>query len=138
MKPLHITEDSAKLILRLTIGVLVLLHGIAKLTNPEALGFIESLLSKKHLPEFLAYGVYIGEIVAPIMLIIGYRVRCAAGLIAFTLAMAIFLAHLSDIFSLAKMGGGYALELQALYLFGALAIYGLGAGKYVLVREKTN
>ena len=137
MKSIHITEDTAKLILRLSIGILVLFHGVAKLTNPEALGFIESLLSKKHLPEFIAYGVYIGEIVAPIMLIVGYRVKCAAGLIAFTLVMAIFLAHSGDIFSLSPMGGGWAIELQALYLFGALAIIGLGSGKYALVPEKS-
>ncbi len=136
MKTLHMTEDTAKLILRLTIGFLVLLHGIAKLSNPEMLGFIEMLLAKKHLPAFIAYGIYIGEIVAPIMLIVGYRVRCASGLIAFTLVMAIFLAHMGDIFSLSPMSGGWAIELQALYLFGALAIYGLGAGKYVLVKEK--
>lgn len=136
MKSLHLSEDSAKLILRLTIGILVLFHGVAKLTNPGSIDFIQGLLEAKHLPGFIAYGVYIGEIVAPIMLIVGYRVKCAAGLIAFTLVMAIFLAHMGDVFSLAKMGGGWAIELQALYLFGALAIIGLGAGKYVLVKEK--
>lgn len=132
MKHLHISEDVAKLILRLTIGILVLFHGIAKLQNPEMIAFIQGLLEAKHLPGFIAYGIYIGEVVAPLMLIVGFRTRCAAWIVAFTLFMAIFLAHLDQIFALGKMGGGYALELQALYLFGALAIVGLGSGKYAL------
>jgi putative oxidoreductase len=132
MKHIHISKDTAKLILRLTIGILVLFHGIAKIQNPGSIDFIQGLLEAKHLPGFIAYGIYVGEVVAPLMLIVGFRTRFAAGVIAFTLLMAIFLAHLDQLFALAKMGGGYALELQALYFFGALAIIGLGSGKYAL------
>ena len=136
MKHIHISEDAAKLILRLAVGGLVLFHGIAKIQNPEMIDFIQGLLAAKHLPGFIAYGIYIGEVVAPLMLIAGFRTRCAAKLVVFTLAMAIFLAHLDQVFTLAKMGGGYALELQALYLFGALAIVGLGSGKYAFKADK--
>lgn len=132
MKHIHISKDTAKLILRLTIGILVLFHGIAKIQNPGSIDFIQGLLEAKHLPGFIAYGIYVGEVVAPLMLIVGFRTRFAAGIIAFTLLMAVFLAHLDQLFALAKMGGGYALELQALYFFGALAIIGLGSGKYAL------
>jgi putative oxidoreductase len=132
MKHIHISKDTAKLILRLTIGILVLFHGIAKIQNPGSIDFIQGLLEAKHLPGFIAYGIYVGEVVAPLMLIVGFRTRFAAGVIAFTLLMAVFLAHLDQLFALAKMGGGYALELQALYFFGALAIIGLGSGKYAL------
>ena len=132
MKHIHISKDTAKLILRLTIGILVLFHGIAKIQNPGSIDFIQGLLQAKHLPGFIAYGIYVGEVVAPLMLIVGFRTRFAAGIIAFTLLMAVFLAHLDQLFALAKMGGGYALELQALYFFGALAIIGLGSGKYAL------
>lgn len=135
MKHIHISADAAKLILRLTIGILVLLHGIAKLQNPGSIDFIQGLLEAKHLPGFIAYGIYVGEVVAPLMLIAGFRTRCAAGIIAFTLFMAVFLAHLDQVFSLAKMGGGWAIELQALYFFGALAIVGLGSGKYALKED---
>lgn len=136
MKHIHISKDVAKLILRLSIGGLILFHGIAKIQNPEMIAFIQGLLEAKHLPGFIAYGVYIGEVVAPLMLIAGFYTRYAAGVIAFTLFMAVFLAHLDQVFALGKMGGGYALELQALYLFGALAIVGLGSGTYALKADK--
>lgn len=125
----YLTEDRAKLVLRLTVGILILLHGIFKITNPGAIDFIGSLFNYFHLPAFLAYAIYIGEVVAPIMLIIGYRTKIAAGLISFTLLVAIILVHLGDLFSLTSDGGS-AIELQAMFLFTALAIVGLGAGKY--------
>lgn len=128
------TEDNAKLLLRLTVGILVLLHGIFKIMNPGAIDFIGGLFNTFHLPAFLAYAVYIGEVVAPIMLIIGYRTKLAAALISFTLLVAIILAHLGDIFILTGTGG-WGIELQAMFMFTALAIVGLGAGKYAIDKE---
>jgi putative oxidoreductase len=130
-----ITADSAKLILRLTVGLLMVLHGIFKLMNPEAMGFVEGLLTGIGLPAFLAYFVYVGEIIAPVMLIIGYETKLAALLIAINMVVAILLVHLGDLFALSPMTGGAALELQYLYLFGAVAIFGLGAGKHVLLKK---
>ncbi len=48
--------DLGKLIIRLTLGGLMLFHGIAKLLN--GVGFIEGELASHGLPTFLAYGVY--------------------------------------------------------------------------------
>lgn len=132
LNKIQISEDTAKLILRLTIGILVLLHGVAKLKNPEVFSFVESVVVNAQLPAFIAYGVYVGEIVAPLMLIFGYKTRLAAGLIAFTLVVAIVLVHAGQILTLGS-GGGWAIELQALYLFGSLALFGLGSGKYTLM-----
>ena len=129
-----LTEDRAKLLLRLSVGILVLLHGIAKITNPGSVDFIGGLFNNFHLPAFLAYAVYIGEVVAPIMLIVGYRTKLAAGLISFTLFVAIILAHLGDVFSLNDFGG-WGIELQAMFMLSALAIVGLGAGKYAIDRQ---
>jgi putative oxidoreductase len=126
---INIGENEAKLILRLTVGILVLLHGISKIMNPAAVDFIGSLFSNIYLPAVFAYSIYIGEVIAPIMLIVGYRTKLAALLISFTLFMAIVLAHLGQLFSLNDFGG-WAIELQAMFLFTALAIAGLGAGRY--------
>lgn len=134
IKNIELSEDAAKLILRLTVGILVLLHGIFKLQNPAAVDWIGSLFSGMHLPAFLAYTVYIGEIIAPIMLIIGYKTKIASALVAITLLVAVILAHAGDLFSLSQTGG-WAIELQALYFFGAVAIFGLGAGKYTLLKK---
>lgn len=134
LEQINLSEDTAKLILRLTIGVLVLLHGIFKLNNPMAIGFIGGAFASLGLPAFLAYLVYIGEIVAPIMMIVGYKTKIAAALIAITLLVAILLVHTGEVFSLGQTGG-WAIELQALYLFGAVAVFGLGAGKCALDKK---
>lgn len=130
----RLTEDHAKLILRLAIGFLVLLHGIYKLQNPGAMDFVGGAFAAFGLPTALAYLVYIGEIIAPIMLIVGYQTRIASLLVAITMIVAVILVHTGQLFTLSEMGGGYALELQVMFLAGALAIFGLGAGKYKLVK----
>ncbi len=121
-------NDLGLLILRITIGFLMLLHGIAKL---KGVSFIGGMLQESGLPSFLAYGVYITEIVAPILLIIGYRTRLAALAFAFGALFAILLAHSADIFSLSKYGG-WEVELLGLYLFGAIALFFTGGGKFAL------
>lgn len=117
-----------KLILRLSVGGLMLLHGIAKLVNPGSLNGISNHLANHGLPEFLAYGVFIGEIIAPVMAIIGWKTRLAGLLMTANMAMAIILVHTSQLFMLGG-SGGWALELQGLFLFGALALVFLGSGR---------
>ncbi len=118
-------QNLGLLILRISLGAMMLLHGISKL---KGLSFIESMLSSNGLPEFLAYGVYITEIVVPILLIIGYRTRIAAAIFAFGALFAIFLVHSKDIFTLTPHGG-WGVELLGLYLFGAIALFFTGGGK---------
>ncbi len=117
------------LILRLTLGMLLLFHGIANLNSNYA--FIKELLEGYHIPTFLAYGVFMGEIIAPIFIIIGFKVRSSSLIIAFNFLIAIILAHSSQLFSL-NQHGGWAIELQALYLFGALTLVFTGAGEYAI------
>jgi putative oxidoreductase len=52
-----------KLLLRLAVGGLMLFHGLHKLFG--GVGFISGMLVEKGLPGFIAYGVLIGEVVAP-------------------------------------------------------------------------
>lgn len=120
-------DDAGKLVLRLTVGILVLMHGIAKLLN--GIGPIEGMLVARGMPAFFAWGAYIGEVLAPLLLIIGIYTRAAAGIVVFNMIVAIALAHSAELFQLNKMGG-WALELQGMFLFGALAIVLLGAGRY--------
>ena len=70
----ELSEDAAKLLLRLVIGVTVLLHGIHKLTTPESVGFIGGAFESFGLPAFLAYLVYLGEVIAPVMLLLGWQI----------------------------------------------------------------
>ena len=68
--------DAALLILRLVLGALILVHGLGTLPPPPT--FIMGELATANLPEVLAWGVYVGEIVAPILLIIGVWTRSRA------------------------------------------------------------
>lgn len=121
--------DLGKLIIRLTLGGLLLFHGIAKLLHGT--GFIEGLLANHGLPTFFAYGVFVGEVIAPLMIILGYQTRIGALLIVFHMLVALALVHTGQLLSLASTGG-WALELQGFFLFTALAVIFLGPGRYKL------
>ncbi len=120
-------DDAGKLVLRLAVGVLVLLHGIFKLQH--GVGFISGMLEKAGVPGVVAYGVLVGEVLAPLLLIAGLFTRAGAAIIVINMLVAFALVHRADLFALTNQGG-WALELQGLYLFGALAVMLLGAGRY--------
>lgn len=124
---MNLQTDIGKLLLRLLVGVLLLFHGYAKLRH--GVGSIEGLFSKHGIPSILAYSVFIGEILAPIMLIIGYRVRIAGFLIMVTMFVAATTAHLKDLISITGHG---ALTLESIYFytFCSLAICFMGAGRF--------
>ncbi|MBS8240040.1 DoxX family protein [Marinobacter lipolyticus] len=121
--------DLGKLIIRLTLGGLMLFHGVAKLFNGT--GFIESQLVSHGIPAFFAYGVFIGELLAPLMVILGYQTRIGALLIVFNMLVAIALVHGHELMALGN-SGGWALELQGFFLFTAIALIFLGPGRYKL------
>jgi putative oxidoreductase len=123
----YVAEDLGKLLLRLAVGILVLMHGIAKIGSGP--GTIAGTLERNGLPGELAYAVYIGEVLAPLLLIIGLWTRAAAVLVVINMLFAIGLVHLGDLVRITNTGG-WALELQAMFLVGALAIALLGAGRF--------
>lgn len=116
------------LIIRISVGLLMLLHGINKL---EGIDGIEAMFSEKGLPSILAYGVYVTEIIAPILILIGYRTRLAAAIFSLGALFIILVVNPSDIFTLNEHGG-WGLELVGLYLFGALSLFFTGAGTYAI------
>jgi putative oxidoreductase len=125
-------EDLGKLVLRLTLGILILLHGISKLKG--GIGFITPLVTGLGLPAWVSYGVYVGEIVAPVMLILGFFSRVGAFVIFVNMVFAIVLMHRPDLLSLGKQGG-WALELQGMFMFTALALTFMTPGRYALTRR---
>ncbi|QIL20012.1 DoxX family protein [Thermomonas sp. HDW16] len=122
-------DDLAKLVLRVALGLLILLHGIAKLRH--GLGPIEQMVVTHGMPSFLAYGVLVGEVLAPIMLLLGVYARIGAALIAINMLFAFALVHMGQLGQLNDQGG-WALELQGMYLVTALAITLLGPGRYAI------
>ena len=117
------------LVLRISLGFLMLLHGIGKLMG--GLGFIQGMLETKGIPSFVAYGALVGEVLAPVAILIGFRTRIAALIYAFNLIVALLLVHTGQLFTLNEQGG-WALELIGLYLFGAITLFLTGAGKYAV------
>jgi len=126
------TEDIGKLVLRLTLGILILLHGLAKIGG--GVGGIPGMLQGAGLPGALAYGVYVGEVAAPLLVIIGFYARIGALVIAVNMLFAIGLAHSGELFSLGR-GGGWAIELQGMFLLTALAAALVGPGRYAVNRR---
>jgi len=125
-------DDIGKLVLRLTLGILMLLHGIAKLRY--GVSGIEGMVQSHGLPGFLAYGVFVGEVIAPLLVIFGYYARIGALVMVFNMVVAIALAHPSQLFDLGKTGG-WALELQGFFLLTALVVALIGPGKFAINRK---
>lgn len=122
-------QNTGLLILRLSIGGLMLFHGIHKLIN--GVDGLVGMFSNMGLPGFIAYGAYLGEFLAPIFIIIGYRTRLASLFVAATMLVAALTAHADDVLKIGDHGE-WALELIGLYLFGAFSIFFLGAGKFAV------
>ena len=120
-------NDLAKLILRVALGALIGLHGIAKLKG--GVGPIEGMLQAHGVPGVFAYAVLIGEVVAPLMLLIGFHARIGAVLVAVNMLVALFLAHLGQLGQL-NAQGGWALELQGMFFAAAVTIALIGPGRY--------
>jgi putative oxidoreductase len=122
--------DAGLLVLRLGVGALLLFHGVYKITHGVA--WIAGPLSAAGLPAWLQYGAYVGEVLAPVLVILGLWTRPAALVMAFDMFMAIFLARRGDVAKVNPMSGGWAIELELLYLVGALALALAGGGRYGL------
>ena len=125
------SDALGKLILRLTVGILMLFHGVHKLLNPSSLDFISKQLVGIDLPQALAYGVYLGEIIAPLLIILGLFARFGGLLVFGNMIFAIVLAHSSQLFALTDHGG-LALELQIFFLLTGLAVFFLGSGRFAV------
>lgn len=125
--------DMGALVLRLSIGGLMLFHGINKLLHGT--DQVAMVLENVGLPIFFSFGVLLAEVLAPVMLILGFKVRVAAFLIAIDMFMATLLVHSSDMLKVSNMGG-WMIELTALYFFGAIAILFFGSGKFAVTKGK--
>ncbi|OGU77346.1 MAG: DoxX family protein [Ignavibacteria bacterium RBG_16_34_14] len=122
------STDFGILLIRISVSVILLFHGVYKFLN--GIRWMEGPLSQVGLPFYIAYEVYIAELLAPILIIIGFRTRLAALIIVFDMFMAVFLVLREQLFAVKEAGGGWGIELEALIFFGALALFFTGGGKY--------
>jgi putative oxidoreductase len=118
-------NDTGKLILRLALGVLILLHGISKLSS--GIDGITSMVTADGLPALVAYGVYIGEVLAPLMVIAGWYSRIGAGIVAINMLFAVGLVHRADVFAFAESAGRWSCRACSCSLRWRSPAWGLGA-----------
>lgn len=119
-------EDWGKLTLRVAVGGLMLFHGIDKLHN--GVGGIEAALANRGLPALMANGVYVGEILAPLLILAGVLTRAAGLVLAFNMVVVIYTVYPGDLGALGDHGS-WAVELPAFYLLGGLSLALIGAGR---------
>jgi len=125
-------DDTGKLLLRLAVGGLMLFHGLHKAI--DGVGGIAGMLVAKGLPGFIAYGVLVGEVIAPILIILGILTRPAALVLAFTMVVAWLMVGTGKTFALDAVGAG-AIESLVYFFVGALAVAFFGAGRYAVGRD---
>ncbi|MBT5933989.1 DoxX family protein [Sulfurimonas sp.] len=123
---MFLSPDIAKLLLRVSLGVLILFHGIHKVIY--GVDGVKGMLSNVGLAEFFANGVYIGEVISPIFIILGLYARVASLVLAFNMLVAIFLAY-GFSFSLSKYGG-LGMESPLIFFIMSLVVFLLGSGRY--------
>ena len=122
------------LVVRVVPAVLMLFHGVSKLRH--GIDGVVDIMTAAHVPAFVAYGVYVGEVVAPLLMIAGWMSRPAGAVFAFNMVVAIVTAHWADVTKLGKVGQ-WSIELQLLFLFGGVAVALLGPGPWSVSRGKT-
>ncbi|BED96592.1 DoxX family protein [Escherichia fergusonii] len=122
-------EDFGKLLLRLAVGGLMLFHGVHKLF--AGIDGISGMLIAKGFPGFIAYGVLIGEVVAPVLIILGILTRPSALVIALTMVVAWLMVGMGKTGMLDKTGA-WAIESLVYFFVAALAVAFLGAGRYAV------
>ena len=125
--------DLGILCARLGLGICLFMHGFAKILN--GIGGVKSILTKTGLPEIMAYGSYVGEVIAPIMIILGIFSRIGALLVIGT-SLTIMCAYhgLGNLLELTN-AGGFKAEILYLYIALLLCIIFNGSGKYAIRKD---
>lgn len=126
-------EHTAKLLLRLTCGGMLFLHGWHKVF--VEIESVKQMVQNAGLPAFFAYGSVLGEFVAPVFMIVGWKTRIAALVIAFNMLASVLIAH-SDIIFTVNDYGAWSVELNIFYMMTALCIALLGAGSYSISKGR--
>lgn len=134
-------------LLSFSLGVLLLFHGLDKLVHGT--DYIEKMLVELYVPparygfcglcmgevihksmltglltpyaQYVAYGVYISEIIAPIFLIFGHYIRVVSAIIVLNMLIVIFLVHKNSLLTLG-VDGSWSIQVPLLYLLVAFTL----------------
>ena len=129
MKILHPNASYGALILRLSLGVMYIAHGLLKLlvfTLPGAAHYFSSL----GLPGWLAPVVTVAELAGGLMLITGIYARFVALALVLDLLGAIIWVHAHNGWLFTNPGGGW--EYPAFLIAASLALFVMGDNAFAL------
>jgi putative oxidoreductase len=130
--------DLSYLIVRLTAGGMLLVHGITKLTTATLAGFAQNSMARRGIEPayFMACLVWFLETVGAICIILGLFTRVFAVAIGIEFLVIVLIGHwgkgLSD-FSWNRQGGGWEYPLFWGLIWAAIALR--GGGPYSLDRK---
>lgn len=119
------TQNYGAMLLRLSLGVILLSHGLLKVmvfTIPGTVGFFESL----GLPAIVAYLTIFGELAGGAALLSGFMTRIAAASTLPILLGAVW-AHMGNGWVFSAEGGGWEFPALLVVLAAIVAIQGAGA-----------
>jgi putative oxidoreductase len=129
------TRDISYLIIRLTVGGVLLAHGIIKLMTTTIGAFAAGSMARRGIEPALvcAYIIYFNETIGAACLMLGLFTRFVAASIAIQLAVITFLVSWPNGFAFTSPKGGW--EYPLLWGLVAFAIALRGGGPYSLDRK---
>jgi putative oxidoreductase len=133
-------EDLGKLVVRLTVGILIVFHGLALATGDMG---IPNNLVRWGFPAELKWIGFLIEFFGGLGMILGVYARLGGFLLGIFMIIALIMAHAglmgsqNHLFMVANNPAGnhwdhYFLETQMFYLLGGFSVALLGAGRYGL------
>ncbi|MEH6633312.1 MAG: DoxX family protein [Halopseudomonas aestusnigri] len=126
------TAPYAALLLRVTLAIAFLAHAGLKLfvfTPAGTAGFFDSV----GVPSFLAYVVIFAEIIGAVALLLGYKTRVVAVVLAPVLLGATIFVHGANGWLFSNQGGGW--EFPVFWLAALITMGLLGDGAYSVTEK---
>ena len=128
-----VVRDLSWLVIRLTVGGVLLVHGIVKVMGPGVEGFAGGLAKRGMEPALpFAYLIFFNETIGAICLMLGLLTRIVGAMIAIEFLVITFVAHFHNGFGFTSPGGGW--EYPLLWGLVIFAISLRGGGPYSLDR----
>lgn len=127
----HRLAPAAPVVLRVTVGLVMALHGWGKLTEMTPSGFGNGMLAPMGVPapELMGFLVTFGELLGGIFLLVGFLTRLSALVQIVILSVATLLVK-ADLGIIAPMGAQLpGAELDLALIAGSIGVLLLGPGK---------
>ena len=125
-------SDIGLLIIRIALGGIIFFHGFHKLMHGTDDQF--QILASNGIPGFFIYFVYVSEVLAPVLIVLGILTRLSNLTIIVTMIV-IFYALPFPIGL--DVHGAMNIESQLYFLLLSVALFFTGPGRYVLKKNNS-